>query len=125
VSFPSNTSSHPVLIILYLGCHLTFSMRHLTCLTSDYIVNQSSNGVSPLSEHLMGLRVIHLISVLMLCYLYEGASVSRSQMDIKRKTCDIITWKKKHLFPGMSSTNIDTLVPLLHECIETHSIKVF
>jgi hypothetical protein len=25
---------------------------------------------------------------------YEEVSVNRSQMDIKRKTCDIRTWKK-------------------------------
>jgi hypothetical protein len=34
------------------------------------------------------------------------------QMDIKRKTCDIQTWKK-HLFLDISYANIDTLVPLL------------
>jgi hypothetical protein len=45
--------------------------------------------------------------------LYEGQSVNRSQMDIKRKTCDIQTWKK-HLFLDISSTNIDTL---FKECI--------
>jgi hypothetical protein len=27
--------------------------------------------------------------------IYKGESVNRSQMDIKRKTCDIWTWKKK------------------------------
>jgi hypothetical protein len=43
-----------------------------------------------------------------------------SQMDIKRKTCDIRTWKK-HLFLGISSTNIDTLVPSLYQCVETRS----
>jgi hypothetical protein len=56
--------------------------------------------------------------------LYEEESVSRSQMDIKRKSCDIRTWKK-HLFLDISSTNTDTLVPSLHECIETCSIEVF
>jgi hypothetical protein len=55
---------------------------------------------------------------------YEGESVNRSQMDIKLKTCDIQTWKK-HLFLDISSTNIDTLVPSLYECVETHSVKVF
>jgi hypothetical protein len=35
----------------------------------------------------------------------------------KCKTCDIQTCKK--IFPNRSSTNIDTLVPLLHQCIET------
>jgi hypothetical protein len=25
--------------------------------------------------------------------LYEGESINKSQMDIKRKTCDIRTWK--------------------------------
>jgi hypothetical protein len=45
-------------------------------------------------------------------------------MDIKRKTCDIETWGK-HLFLGISSTNIDTLVPSLYQCVETRSIEVF
>jgi hypothetical protein len=54
---------------------------------------------------------------------YEGESVNRPQMDIKRKTCDIQTWEK-HLFLDISSTNIDTLVPLLYQCIETRSIEV-
>jgi hypothetical protein len=33
-------------------------------------------------------------------------------MGIKRKTCDIRTWRK-HVLLDISSTNIDTLVPLL------------
>jgi hypothetical protein len=45
-------------------------------------------------------------------------------MDIKCKTCDIWTWKR-HLFLSISSTNIDTLVPLLYPCVETRSIEVF
>jgi hypothetical protein len=55
---------------------------------------------------------------------YEGESVNRSQIDIKCKTYDIKTWKKR-LFLNVSSTNIDKLVPLLYKCIETHSIEVF
>jgi hypothetical protein len=49
---------------------------------------------------------------------YEGESVNRPQMDIKRKTCDIRTWKK-HLFLDISSTNIDTVVLLLYQCVES------
>jgi hypothetical protein len=45
-------------------------------------------------------------------------------MDIKRKTCDIRTWKK-HLFLDISSTNIDTRVPSLYQCFEIRSIEVF
>jgi hypothetical protein len=45
-------------------------------------------------------------------------------MGIKSKTCDIRTCKK-HLFLDISSTNIDTLVPSLYQCVETRSIKVF
>jgi hypothetical protein len=45
-------------------------------------------------------------------------------MDIKRKTCDIRTWKKKHLFLDMSSTNIGTPVPSLYHCVEMRSIEV-
>jgi hypothetical protein len=33
--------------------------------------------------------------------------------------------KKKHLFLDISSTNIDTLVPSLYQCVETRSIEVF
>jgi hypothetical protein len=46
-------------------------------------------------------------------------------MDIKRKTFDIRTWKKKHLFLDISTTGIDTLVPLLYQCVETRSREVF
>jgi hypothetical protein len=45
-------------------------------------------------------------------------------MDVKRKTCDIRTWKK-HLFLDISLTNIDTLVPSLYQCVKTRSIEVF
>jgi hypothetical protein len=45
-------------------------------------------------------------------------------VDIKRKTCDIETWKKR-LFLDISSTNIDTLVPSLFQCVETRSTEVF
>jgi hypothetical protein len=54
---------------------------------------------------------------------YEGESVNRSQMDIKRKTCDIETWEK--LFLYISFINIDTIVPSLYQCVETRSIEVF
>jgi hypothetical protein len=42
-------------------------------------------------------------------------------MDIKRKTYDIRTCKK-HLFLDISSTNIDTLVPSLYQCVETRDV---
>jgi hypothetical protein len=45
-------------------------------------------------------------------------------MDIKRKTCDIRTWKK-HLFRDIFSTNIDTLAPSAYQCVETRSKEVF
>jgi hypothetical protein len=45
-------------------------------------------------------------------------------MDVKRKTRDIPTWTK-HLFLDISSTNIDTLVPSLYQCVETRGIEVF
>jgi hypothetical protein len=45
-------------------------------------------------------------------------------MGIKRKTCNIRTWKKK-IFLDISSTNIDTLVPSLYYCVETRRIEVF
>jgi hypothetical protein len=52
--------------------------------------------------------------------LYEGESVDKSQMDIKRKTRDIRTWKK-NLFLDMSSTNIVLSVRqnLLHRSLLT------
>jgi hypothetical protein len=50
--------------------------------------------------------------------LYEEDSINRSQTDIKCKTCDIQTLKK-HVFLDISSTSIDTFVPLLYQCVET------
>jgi hypothetical protein len=41
------------------------------------------------------------------------------------KKCDIWTWKKKHLFLDISSTNIHTLVPSLYQCVEIRSTEVF
>jgi hypothetical protein len=46
-------------------------------------------------------------------------------MDIKRKTRDFRTCKKEHLFLDISSTNADTLVPSLYQCVQTCSIEVF
>jgi hypothetical protein len=45
-------------------------------------------------------------------------------MVIKRKTYDILTWGT-HLFLDISSTNIDTLVSSLYQCVETRSMEVF
>jgi hypothetical protein len=55
---------------------------------------------------------------------YEEESVNRSQIDVKRKICDIRAWKK-YLFLDISSTSIDTLVPSLYQSVETLSIEVF
>jgi hypothetical protein len=55
--------------------------------------------------------------------MYKGELVSRSQMDIKRKTCDIR--KREKIFLGISSSNIDTLVPSLYQCVETRSLEVY
>jgi hypothetical protein len=57
------------------------------------------------------------------CSLYKGESIYRSQMDIKRKNYEILTWKE-HLFLDISSTNIDGLVPSHYQCLETDSIEV-
>jgi hypothetical protein len=46
-----------------------------------------------------------------------------SQMDIKRKPCDIRT-RENHLFLNISSTSIDTFVPSLYQCVETRSKEV-
>jgi hypothetical protein len=56
--------------------------------------------------------------------IYEGMSVNRTQMGIKCKTHYILTWKK-HLFLGISSTNIDALVTLLYWYTEAQSTEVF
>jgi hypothetical protein len=55
---------------------------------------------------------------------YEGESVNRSQMDTKRKICDIQTWKK-HVFLDISSTNTDTFVPSLYQCVEIYGTEFF
>jgi hypothetical protein len=47
-----------------------------------------------------------------------------SQMDIKRRICDIQNCKKKHLFLDISSTNTDTLVTSFYQCVETRSVEV-
>jgi hypothetical protein len=44
-------------------------------------------------------------------------------MDVKRKTCDVRTWKK-HLFLDISTADINTLVPSLCQCVETRSLDV-
>jgi hypothetical protein len=53
---------------------------------------------------------------------YEGESVNRTHIHIKRKECDIRT-RKKDLFLDISSTNTDTLVLLLYQCVETRIIE--
>jgi hypothetical protein len=45
-------------------------------------------------------------------------------MDIKHKSYDIRNWKT-YLFLDISSTNTDTLVPSLYQCVETSSMEVF
>jgi hypothetical protein len=54
---------------------------------------------------------------------YEGESVNRSQMHIERKTWYSNVEKK--ILLDISSTNIDTLVPSLNQCVETPRIEVF
>jgi hypothetical protein len=54
---------------------------------------------------------------------YEEESLNRSQMDIKRKASSVRTWKKR-LFLDMTSTNVDTLVPSLYQCVETLSTEI-
>jgi hypothetical protein len=58
-------------------------------------------------------------------FQYEGESVNRLQMGIKRKTCDIRTRGGKHLLLDMPSANTDTLVPSLCLCVGTRSIEMF
>jgi hypothetical protein len=65
-----------------------------------------------------------VVRILVLWLWLEGEPVNRWQMDIKRKTCDIRTWKK-HMLLYMSSTNTDTLAPSFYQCVETRSIEVF
>jgi hypothetical protein len=56
--------------------------------------------------------------------VYEGGTVNRSRMDIKRKTCDVQTWEKQLLF-DICSINIHTLVPSLYQYVENCSTEVF
>jgi hypothetical protein len=47
----------------------------------------------------------------LLTLLYEGKPANRSQMDTKRKTCDIRTRERNvYVFIDISSTDIDNLV---------------
>jgi hypothetical protein len=50
---------------------------------------------------------------------YEEESVNRPQMYVKHM---IVETGKEHLFLDISSTNIDTLVPSLYQCVEISSI---
>jgi hypothetical protein len=87
------------------------SLAHYRC--HHQTISQSVNGsVSTLTHTHIHNRT------------YEGGSVNRSQMDINRKKCYILTWKK-HLFLDISSTNTDTLVPSLYQCVETRNREVF
>jgi hypothetical protein len=52
---------------------------------------------------------------------HEGESVNKSQMDIKH----VIFEPGKNVFLDISSTNIDTLIPSLYQCVDTCSIEVF
>jgi hypothetical protein len=53
---------------------------------------------------------------------YEGESVNCLRMDIR----DVIFEPgNKNLFLDTSPTNTDTLVPLLYQCVETHSTEAF
>jgi hypothetical protein len=47
---------------------------------------------------------------------YEAESVNRSQMDMKRKTCDIRNWKKYLYLDIYTIKTDDTLVPSLYQC---------
>jgi hypothetical protein len=50
------------------------------------------------SCRLDGKLVWELEWIITLVAIYEGDSVNKSQVDIKRKACDIRTWKKKVYF---------------------------
>jgi hypothetical protein len=53
----------------------------------------------------IGLHLCYeFIAIISATEIYEGESVNRSQIDIKRKTCDILTWEK-HLYLDVSCTN--------------------
>jgi hypothetical protein len=51
--------------------------------------------------------------------------VNKSQMDIKRNTYEYSNRGGESLFLDTSSTNIDTTVPSLYQCVETRSTEVF
>jgi hypothetical protein len=46
-------------------------------------------------------------------------------MDIKSKICESRTWGENYLFLDISSTDNDTLVPSLYQCVETPNTEVF
>jgi hypothetical protein len=50
--------------------------------------------------------------------------MNKPQIDIKRETCEILTWEK-HLFLDIYSTSIDMRVPSLYQPVETLSMQVF
>jgi hypothetical protein len=92
---------YTLVIMLYLSILLQLVLEFIfSCITSHLIGNRHAKKRQ-----------------------YKVESVNRSQMDLKHKTCDIRAWKK-HLFLDISSTNINTLIPSLDQCVETRSIEV-
>jgi hypothetical protein len=55
-------------------------------------------------------------------HIWERQSVNTFQMDIKCKNMWYSNLGEKHLFLDISSTNTDTLVPLLYRCVKIRSI---
>jgi hypothetical protein len=84
----------------------------------DVVVNMKRPHVWLYSNCKVGIRSKSV------WWRYEGESINRSQMNIKRKTYYILTWKK-YLFIDISSTNIDTLVSSLNQGVETDGVEVF
>jgi hypothetical protein len=100
-----HTTNHRPFILFYLLLWVTILVR--CCQQPFYVaLNGGITHVGWTEEDLEGTCVSPLSSLV----TYTRESVKRSQMDIKRKTCNVLTWKK-HLFLDMSSTNIVTLVP--------------
>jgi hypothetical protein len=116
-------------LLFYLPCHFTGSLFMLlssTCLHPFVIVPSLPTCVAVLPS----LNFTHILKQKFPVNCdsanrrFTRESVSRSQMDIKRKTRDIKNWEE-YLFLDISSTYTDTFVPSLYPCVKTHSRQAF
>jgi hypothetical protein len=76
-----------------VACEPTWKNRR----TYQTVTNNACQNIN--AELLLVSRLEYAVRIVLsplvvVVKIYEGESVSRLQVDVKRKTCDIRTWKK-------------------------------